>query len=81
MECPKEQVEDVADLLEEAIVAGMAGDPNPNLSAHHPDRVPVAVDVEIVESWVKIAYRIGECPPRGSLRSAARGPYRSASAR
>ena len=39
-ECPKEQVEDVADLLEEIMVDGMDEVINPRLSANHPERLP-----------------------------------------
>jgi hypothetical protein len=38
-ECPKEQVEDVADLLEEIMVDGMDEIINPRLSANHPERL------------------------------------------
>jgi len=52
VECPEEQVEKVARFVEEVVmVAGMDEVLNPGLDANHPDRVPVEVDVEILESW------------------------------
>jgi DNA polymerase I-like protein with 3'-5' exonuclease and polymerase domains len=51
LECPKEQAKEVARFLEEAMVDGMDEVINPGPEADHPDRVPVEVDVVIVESW------------------------------
>ncbi len=51
VECPEELAEEVARFLEEAMVAGIDEVLNPGLDAAHPDRVPVEVDVEVVESW------------------------------
>jgi hypothetical protein len=49
--CPKEQAEEVAHFLEEIMVAGMNEVVNPGLAADPSERVPVEVDVEVVESW------------------------------
>ena len=49
-ECLDEQAEEVAWFIEEVMVARMDQVLNPDLDAH-PDRVPVEVDVEILESW------------------------------
>ena len=51
LECHEGHVKDVADLLEETMVAGVDGVLNLGLDADHPDRVPMEVDVEVVESW------------------------------
>jgi DNA polymerase-1 len=51
VECPEEQAEEVARFLEEVMVAGMDEILNPGLDADHPERVPVEVEVEVVESW------------------------------
>ncbi len=58
VERPEEQAEEVARFLEELMVAGMDEVMNPGLDADHPDRVPVEVAIEVVESWGKIACRI-----------------------
>jgi DNA polymerase I-like protein with 3'-5' exonuclease and polymerase domains len=51
VECPEEQAEETARFLEEAMVAGMNEVLNSGLDADHPERVPVEVDVEVVDSW------------------------------
>lgn len=51
VECPVEQAEEVARFVEEVMVAGMDEVVNCGLDANHPERVPVKVDVEILESW------------------------------
>jgi DNA polymerase I-like protein with 3'-5' exonuclease and polymerase domains len=51
VECPIEQAEEAARFLEGVMVAGMDGGLNPDLDANHPERVPLEVDVEIVDSW------------------------------
>jgi DNA polymerase-1 len=51
IECPKEQTEETAGFLEEVMVEGMDEVLNPGVDADHADRVPVEVDVEVVESW------------------------------
>jgi DNA polymerase I-like protein with 3'-5' exonuclease and polymerase domains len=51
VECPEEQAEEVAFFLKGVMVTGMDEVLNSGLGADHPDRVPVEVDVEIVESW------------------------------
>ena len=50
-EGPKEQAYEVARVLEGITVTGMDEIFNPGLDADHPTRVPVEVDVEVVESW------------------------------
>ena len=51
VECPQEGAEQVAIFTEEIMVAGMEEVLNPGLGADHPERVPVKVDVEVVDSW------------------------------
>jgi hypothetical protein len=51
VECPEAQANEVASFLEEIMVAGMDEVINPGLAADHPERIPVGVDVEVVESW------------------------------
>jgi DNA polymerase I len=51
LECPEEQAEKVAVLVEEIMVAGMGEILNSGLGSDHPERVPVKVDVEVVDSW------------------------------
>ncbi len=51
VECPDGQAEEAAGFLKEVMVEGMDEVLNPGLDADHPDRVPVEVDVEVVESW------------------------------
>src|SRR5215208_3388297 len=51
VECPEEQAEEVAVFVEEIMVAGMDKVLNSGLGSDHPERVPVKVDVEVVESW------------------------------
>ncbi len=41
----------MARFLKEVMVVGMDKVLNPGLDADHPERVPVEVDVEVVESW------------------------------
>ena len=51
VECPEEQAKEVAIFTEEIMVAGMEDVLNPGLGADHPERVPVKVEVEVVDSW------------------------------
>ena len=51
VECPEEQAEEVAVFVEEIMVAGMEEVLNSGLGSDHPERVPVKVDVEVVDSW------------------------------
>jgi DNA polymerase I-like protein with 3'-5' exonuclease and polymerase domains len=51
VECPEDQAEEVAQFVEEAMVAGMDEVLNSGLNANHLERIPVEVDVEMVESW------------------------------
>jgi len=51
VECPDDRAEEVAGLVGEVLVAGIDEVLIPGLDADHPDRVPVEVDVEVVESW------------------------------
>jgi DNA polymerase I-like protein with 3'-5' exonuclease and polymerase domains len=51
VECPEEQIEEVARFLEEVMLAGMDEVLNPGLNNDCPDRIPEEVDVEVVESW------------------------------
>lgn len=51
VECPEEQAAEVAHCLERIMVAGMYKVLNPSLEADHPERVPVEVEVKVVESW------------------------------
>ena len=51
VECREDQAKEVARFVEEIMVAGMDEIVNSGLDDFHPDRVPVEVDVEIVESW------------------------------
>jgi hypothetical protein len=49
--CPKEQAEEVKAWLVNAMVDGMDEVLNSGLDTDHPERVPVKVDVEVVDSW------------------------------
>lgn len=51
VECPEAQAEEVARFVEEVMVAGMDEVLNTGPNADHYDRVPVEVEVEVVESW------------------------------
>ena len=51
MACPKEQAEQVAILTEEIMVAGMEEVLNSGLDTDRLERVPVKVEVEVVDSW------------------------------
>jgi DNA polymerase-1 len=51
VECPEEHSEEVAAFVEEIMVAGMGEVLNSGLGSDHPERVPVEVDVEGVDSW------------------------------
>jgi DNA polymerase I len=51
VECDEEQAEQVAIFTEEIMVAGMEEVLNSGLGTDHPERVPVKVDVEVVDSW------------------------------
>src|SRR5215210_5646192 len=51
VECPEEQAEEVAVFVEEIMVTGMDKVLNSGLGSDHPERVPVKVDVEVVDSW------------------------------
>ena len=51
MACPEEQAEQVAIFTEEIMVAGMEEVLNSGLGTDHLERVPVKVDVEVVDSW------------------------------
>ncbi len=51
VECPEAQAEEVAGFVEEVMVAGMDEVLNTGPNADHYDRVPVEVEVEVVESW------------------------------
>jgi DNA polymerase I-like protein with 3'-5' exonuclease and polymerase domains len=51
IECPEDQAEEVAQFVEEVMVAGMDEVLNTGLATEHPDRVPIEVDVEILGSW------------------------------
>ncbi len=51
VECPDGQAEEAAGSLKEVMVEGMDEVLNPSVDADHPDRVPVEVEVEVVESW------------------------------
>jgi DNA polymerase I-like protein with 3'-5' exonuclease and polymerase domains len=51
VECPEDQVEEVARFVEEVMVAGMNDVLNSGLNADHPDWVPVRVDVEVIDTW------------------------------
>ena len=51
VECPEEQAEQVAIFTEEIMVAGMEEVLNSGLDTDHLERVPVKVDVEVVNSW------------------------------
>jgi DNA polymerase-1 len=53
VESPEDQAEEVAQFVEEVMVAGMNEVLNSGLDADHPDWVPVEVDVEVIESWGK----------------------------
>jgi DNA polymerase I-like protein with 3'-5' exonuclease and polymerase domains len=57
IECPEDQAEEVARFVAEVMVAGMNEVLNYGLDVDHPDRVPVDVDVEILESWGPPALR------------------------
>jgi DNA polymerase-1 len=47
----REQTKDVEGWLEKAMVAGMEEVLNSGLDTAHPERVPVKVDVEVVDRW------------------------------
>jgi DNA polymerase-1 len=47
----EDQAEEVSRFVEEVMLAGMDEIVNFGLDEDHPDRVPVEVDVEIIESW------------------------------
>jgi DNA polymerase I-like protein with 3'-5' exonuclease and polymerase domains len=51
VECDETEAGGVEAWLEKALVDGMDGVLNPGPDADQPDRVPVEVDVEVVESW------------------------------
>jgi DNA polymerase I-like protein with 3'-5' exonuclease and polymerase domains len=51
LECPQEQAEEVTRFLERIMVSGMDEVLNPVLDADRPERVPILVDVEILQSW------------------------------
>ena len=51
VECPEGQAEEAAGFLKKVMVEGMDEVLNPGVDADHPHRVPVEVDVEMVESW------------------------------
>ena len=51
VECPEEQAEEVKAWLVKAMVDGMEEVLNPGLGTDHPERVPVKVEVEVVDSW------------------------------
>jgi DNA polymerase I len=51
VECPEDQAEEVSRFVEEVMVAGMDEIVNPGLDDFYPDRVPVEVDVEVLEGW------------------------------
>ena len=51
VECPEEQAEQVAIFTAEIMVAGMEEVLNSGLDVDHSERVPVKVDVEVVDSW------------------------------
>jgi DNA polymerase I-like protein with 3'-5' exonuclease and polymerase domains len=50
VECPEEQAEEVERFVEGVMVVGMDKDVNPGLDADPSERVPVEVDVEVVDS-------------------------------
>jgi len=47
----RDQAKDVEGWLEKAMVAGMEEVLNSGLDTDHPERVPVKVDVEVLNSW------------------------------
>jgi DNA polymerase I len=51
VECPEDQAEEVAQFIEEVMIAGMDEVLNAGLNANRLDRIPVKVDVEMVDSW------------------------------
>jgi DNA polymerase-1 len=51
VECPDDQAEEVSRFVEEVMVAGIDEIVNPGLDDFLPDRVPVEVDVEVLEGW------------------------------
>jgi DNA polymerase-1 len=51
VECPEDQAEEVAQFVDKIMVAGMDEVVNPGSSVEHPDRVPIKVDAQILESW------------------------------
>ena len=51
VECPEEQAEEVKAWLVKAMVDGMDEVLNSGLDTGHPERVPVKVEVEVVDSW------------------------------
>jgi DNA polymerase-1 len=51
VECDEADAQKVEAWLEKALVDVMDGVLNPGPDADQPDRVPVEVDVEVVESW------------------------------
>jgi DNA polymerase I-like protein with 3'-5' exonuclease and polymerase domains len=51
VECPEDQAEEEARFVKEVMVAGMDEVLNSGLNANHLERIPVEVDVEMVESW------------------------------
>src|SRR5918993_5364856 len=51
VECPEEQAEEVKAWLVKAMVDGMDEVLNPGLGADHSERVPVKVEVEVVDRW------------------------------
>jgi DNA polymerase-1 len=51
VECPEEQAEEVKTWLVKAMVDGMDEVLNSGLGTDHPERVPVKVDVEVVDIW------------------------------